>query len=758
MYAPLTRPRSFQPIPMSGVRLLCGMLVLWLFALLLPRALVLPLPPGAAQPMSALPDLQSLPLAFTPNLGQTDPAVRFFVRGATGNLFFTPDEVVLTLPTATTALPAWSPQSTRLAALSQVASSAAEPMGVLRTRFDGANPQTAVAGATGLPGMVSELVGDVARPTALATYSEIVYQQLYPGIDLRYHGAGNQLRSVYSVAPRSDPAAIRWHYDGITGVELLDATGDLQIRLSNAATLTAFAPRAWQMIDGQRVPVDVRYRVLGATPAAGVGFALGSYNPAVALMIEPAVDHAVNLFSTFMGGSGVDIGTVLALDPAGNIYITGATSSLDFPVAGALQGAYAGGAQDGFIVKLSPDGKTVLYSTYLGGSGADTSYALAVDAQGYAYVAGFTNSPNFPAINAAQSTYGGGRVDAFLVKLSPDGGTIIYSTYLGGSLSDVGFTVAADPTGAAYLSGVTTSPDLPLARAFQSTLNSPNGDLYVARFGPEGELVYSTYLGGNGYDETNGLTVDADGHAYVVGFTGSSDFPLVNPAQTTFDGVGDLFVLKLTPDGQDLVYSTYLGGTGNDLGTGIAIDAAGQAVVTGATVTRNYPTVNALQPASHGSWDAIVTRLSADGRTILYSSYLGGSGPDFGFRPAVGRDGSIYITGRTSSANFPRRNPLQRAFAGGESDAFITRLSPNGQHVTFSTYLGGKGADEGASIVVDRMGSVYVVGRTGSADFPLKNAVQGQYGGGDRDMFITKIGNVCVQLNPAQLCRTGFQR
>lgn len=758
MHAPLTRPRSFQPLPISGVRALCGMLVLWLLALALPRALVLPTLPLAAQP--ALPAVEAglgaLPLAFTPNVGQTDPAVRFFVRGANGNLFFTPDEVVQTLPNRAAAPIASYPQSNRLAALNLAASDTAQPISALRTRFDGANPQATLAATTPLPGMVNQLIGAASAPTALATYSSIVYQQLYPGIDLRYHGGGQQLRGVYSVAPGADPAGIRWHYAGSTDVQLQATTGDLLINVGNAATVTAFAPRAWQMIDGWRVPVEARYRLLGTSPAAGVGFALGSYDPSAALTIEPAVEHVAHMFSSYIGGSGTDMGTVIALDGAGNIYITGATTSLDFPAIGAIQAAHAGGGQDGFITKLSPDGQTVLYSSYLGGSGADTSYALAVDAQGYAYIGGFTNSPDFPAINAAQSTFGGGRVDAFIVKLSPDGGTVVYSSYLGGSGDDVGFTVATDGTGSAYLSGITTSANLPLANAFQATLNSANGDIYVAKLNGDGALAYSTYVGGNGYDETNGVAADAAGNAYVVGFTGSSDFPLVNPAQTTFDGKGDIFVLKLTPDGHGLIYSTYLGGSGNDLGTGIAIDGEGQALVTGATVTSNFPTVRALQAASHGSWDAVVTKLSADGGTIMYSSYLGGSGPDFGFRPALGNDGSIYVTGRTSSPNFPKRNALQPTF-GGEGDAFITRLSPNGQRVTFSTYLGGTALDEGASIVVDQLGKVYVAGRTASADFPLKNAMQGQFGG-ERDAFITKIGSACVRINPSQLCRVGFQR
>ena len=420
----------------------------------------------------------------------------------------------------------------------------------------------------------------------------------------------------------------------------------------------------------------------------------------------------------------------------------------------------------------------LLYSTYLGGSDLEEGYGIALDATGAAYVTGRTYSTNFPIQQAYQGTNAGYH-DVFVTKLSPAGNALEYSTYLGGSDLEEGYGIAVDAAGAAYVTGWTNSENFPTHQAYKGTIGS-GYDAFVSKLSPAGNaLEYSTYLGGSGA-RGHGIAVDANGSAYITGYT--VEIPTQQPYQSFNKGSLDAFVTKLSPSGQALVYSTYLGGRNEDFGTGIAVDAAGAAYVTGYTLSINFPTQQAYQGAKSSNYDAFVTKLSPAGNTLIYSTFLGGTGIEYCLGIAVDSTGAAYITGQTSSNNFPVHQAFQESFKGGYSDAFVTKLSPSGDTLIYSTYLGGDGDDVGRGIAVDSTGAAYVTGdgafvsklspsgnamaystylgdarcrgiavdstgaayitgETSSKKFPTHRAYQSTYGG-YYDAFVTKLRQV----------------
>jgi uncharacterized repeat protein (TIGR01451 family) len=382
----------------------------------------------------------------------------------------------------------------------------------------------------------------------------------------------------------------------------------------------------------------------------------------------------------------------------------------------------------------------LLYSTYLGGSDLDEGFGIAADSSGNAYVTGFTKSANFPTANSLQVANGGGQ-DAFVAKFNVAGG-LVYSTYLGGSEYEQGKGIAVDASGNAYVVGWTSSTNFPTVNPLQAS-NSGGTDIFVSKLNASGSaLIYSTYLGGSGGDNIDygsGLAVDASGSAYVTGLTGSTDFPTVAPIQPTNLGIINAFVSKLNAAGSGLVYSTYLGGSSNDQGASIAVDTLGNAYVTGLAGSTNFPTVNPIQAANGGSFDAFVAKLNAAGSALVYSTYLGGNSVDVGDGIAVDASGNAYVTGIEGSTNFPTANAFQASNAGG-NDAFVTKINAAGSALVYSTYLGGSGCcDFAYGIAVNGSGQAYVTGYTNSTDFPTFNAVQGSYGGGNIDVFLTQF-------------------
>ncbi len=425
-----------------------------------------------------------------------------------------------------------------------------------------------------------------------------------------------------------------------------------------------------------------------------------------AYIAKISADGSSLIYSTYLGGTGGDEGLGIAVDLLGHAYVSGSTTSADFPVTpGAFQTTYKGKGPnldgDGFVVKLSPNGSSLLYSTYLGGSSDDVAFSIKVDLGGFAYVAGWTASPDFPVTPGAVQTKfaGSGPLaagDAFVTKLNATGTKLVYSTYLGGSNDDYAAGIAIDGLGNAYVAGVSASVDFPVTPGAYQTTFVPIYDGLVAKLNATGsKLIYSTYLSGSpANDACNGLALDAFGNVYVSGDTLSANFPVSPEAfQKVYHGTGPLgygdgFVTKLNAAGSKLLYSTYLGGSGDDLPLGIVVDFLGRAYVTGITNSTDYPvTPGAFQTVFGGSGpnqrgDALLTVLNTEASALLYSTYLGGSGDDPGFGIARDLAGNIYITGSTNSPNFyVTPNALQTIYGGAGSapemtgDAFVTKFN-----------------------------------------------------------------------------------
>jgi hypothetical protein len=476
-----------------------------------------------------------------------------------------------------------------------------------------------------------------------------------------------------------------------------------------------------------------RYRNRASRKRAGTRL---SVTLAILLACGPILAASLE-YSTYLGGTGDDEGTVMALDSEGNVYVAGITDSVDLPATGPSPPGFAGGSQDVFVAKMDATGSRLIYLTYIGGAGQETATGIAIDASGNAWVTGFTDSRNFPTLNALQPDNRGG-FDAFVVKLGP-AGNLIYSTYLGGSANDAGSGIAIDASGNICLSGITTSQNFPTASALQQDLMGAS-DLYVAKLSAAGDrLLYSTYLGGSQDDAATSLAADPAGNVYVTGATLSSDFRTANASQRVHGGgIFDGFVAKLNPTGSQLVYSTYLGGGSADRCMRIAVDSSGNAYVTGDTRSTNFPVTNAAQRNPGGSSDAFIAKLNPNG-SLAYSTYLGGSGLDGGTAIAVSASGSATVTGFTDSTNFPTVGPVQPNHGGGGFDAFVVKLNASGSAISYSTYLGAGGTDSGFGIAVDAVGNAYVMGATDSSNFPVERPLQPANRGGVSDLFIAKL-------------------
>jgi Beta-propeller repeat/FIMAH domain len=910
------------------------------------------------------------------------------------------------------------------------------PVAITMRLIGGRHPAS-VAGLDELPGVTNQIIGSDPQRWKIGVrgYAKVQYRDVYPGVNAIFYGTQQQLEYDFVVAPGADPREIVLGFEGASRLTV-DGQGDLVIA-TPVGDIVQRAPRIYQEKDGQRRSIGGGYVI---KKDRRVAFRIGSYDHRLPLVIDPVL-----MYSTYLGGTAGDAASGIATDAQGNVYVAGQTASLDFPQLHAAQSTRGGGSLDAFVAKLNPTGDALVYATYLGGSGYEYAKDIAVDLDGNAYVTGSTVSHDFPTVRALQSTLKGFS-DSFVTKLDPSG-VIVYSTLLGGKAEDYGYGIAVDASGRAYVTGQTISADFPtvnplqpalggavvfkstdggrtwataqsglsatgvivfavdpmnpaivyagtygdgvfksinagqtwsqcfdvpipvrafaihptatsilyigtdnllirttdgcatwepvglfglnvtsllvdpvtpatiyagaigsgnfshlfkttnggntwtdvplgtfsltlaISRSTPSTLYAgtergvfkstgggldrwepassglPQGlvfalsvdptnasivyaatesgpfrtdsggaqwvpvsplsgvlttsiavapsapatiyaesyssggavsddagaswvrvgpaspailtlavdptaprnvyvggqvshDAFLARLAADGSaLEYSTYLGGSSFDYGNDVAVDSSGNAYVVGATSSDDFPTLNPMQTTFGGVRDLFVAKVSANGT-LAYSTYLGGSAWEDGGTIAVDAAGQAHVAGYTLSFNFPTVRAQQAVfAGGGSDAFVTKLDATG-AIVYSTFLGGSGSEMG--PAsfvVGRDpvvsvavtasGDAFVTGVTSSTDFPTLRPLQGSHGGGVYDAFIAKLAPDGL-LQFSTFLGGSGADDGRRLAVDSNGAVVVAGSTSSVNLQMRNPLQGALAGPD-DAYIARI-------------------
>ncbi|MDQ3009335.1 MAG: SBBP repeat-containing protein, partial [Acidobacteriota bacterium] len=442
------------------------------------------------------------------------------------------------------------------------------------------------------------------------------------------------------------------------------------------------------------------------------------------------------VFSTYLGGTAGDFGRGIAVDANAQAYVTGRTASTDFNTRNALQSTNRGNF-DAFVSKLNINGSQLVFSTYLGGASDDLGFGIALDSSGNAYVTGDTRSTDFNTKAPLQATNRGG-LDAFVTKVNSNGADLVYSTYLGGSGEDLASSIALDTAGNAYITGYTSSNDYPAVGAIQA-ISKGGLEVFVTKiFADASSIAFNTYFGGNGSDTSSAIAVDSGGNAYVTGATTSTNFPTRNPIQAVNLGGLDAFAAKFNSTGTSVIYSTYLGGTFGDGGRGIAIDLAGNAFIVGSTFSDDFPVLGAFQPANRGQGDAFIARINSSGTALAYSSFLGGTGTDEAAGVTVDSAGNAYIVGNTGSGDFNTRNPLQTTNRG-QQDAFVAKVNAGGASLNFSTYLGGQRADLGNAIALDQSNNVYVTGSTASLNFPLQAALQATYGGGDQDAFVTKI-------------------
>ncbi len=683
-----------------------------------------------------------LPLGFEANQGQADLPVQFLSRGDGYVLFLTPTQAVLSLqpPTAT----------------SKKRQGARRVARVLRMKVVGADPRAKVEGRDRLPGVSNYFIGsDPAKwHIDVPTYARVYYRDIYENVDLAYYGNHRQLETDFVVAPGADPGVIALAFEGARTLAI-DAAGALVLE-TGGGRVRLQKPAIYQWGHGERHPVAGRYAL---KRSGAVGFEVGAYDHSAPLVIDPVL-----VYSTYLGGTGNDTAYGIALDPLGNAYVTGDSASPNFPQLHANQ-VFSGG-EDVFITKLNATGSALVYSTFLGGTAAlEHGYDIAVDASGNAYVIGVTNSGDFPTTsNALQPAKQNGtnQDTAFVAKLDASG-ALAYSTYLSGTqFVSRGFGIATDGAGNAYATGQ-AGAGFPLTASAFSSASSNAGFLTKLDTNASGaaSLLYSTFLGPAGFAEGRALAVDETGKAYVTGNTNSTSTNFTSPGafQTVFGGgTADAFVAKFdtTLSGAaSRIYSTYLGGSDQDFGgnaaargsKAIAIDAAGNAYVTGQTRSTNFPTHDAVQPANAGYVDAFLTKLNPTGSALIYSTYLGGSNPsiaDEGMAVAVNAAGNAYVTGRTQSVDFPTSSPLSipGSTTGG---VFVAKFSPVGDALVYSTRMGRVlvSSDEaGQGMALDDAGNAFVTGFA-RIEFPTVGAFQPSPGGGT-DAFVTQIADPTI--------------
>jgi len=710
--------------------------------------------------------LKHQPLAFVENRGQVDSRVAFYATGGRTTLYFTTQGLTFALAPKRDA-----DSSEGVAAKRWTA----------RLDFIDAHRDTRPVGEVQAPTVVSYFKGSRDQwKTGLRTFSKIRYSDLWPGIDLIYSGAENELKYEFRVKPGADPSMIKWAYSG--ALVSLDGGGNLQIN-TPIGGFRDQAPYSYQERDGQRSEVATSFRVQpGSTTAeARCGFDVGSYDRSRPLVIDPAVIA----YAGYIGGTFVDTAFGIAVDSAGAAYVTGYTESFptdNFPLTVGPGLSFNLNKSflfwTAFVAKIKPDGSGLEYCGYIDGAGHQLGSAIAVDSAGAAYVTGFTTSgpTTFPVTVGPSLTFASGTQyigDAFVAKVKPDGTGLEYCGYIGGQGEDAGYGIAVDSQGNAYVTGETTSPGpgqagavVPFPAKVGPSLTNAGApgfkapDAFIVKVKADGTgLAYGGFIGGTGLDQGLGVAVDQAGSAYVTGVTSSAPAGFsglaVGPSLTLGGGT-DAFVAKVKPDGSGLNYCGYIGGAGDDEGLGIAVDNAGNAYVTGETSSdqTTFP-VKVGPMLSYGGTnghlgDAFVAKVNPIGSALVFCGYVGGSGGDAGYRIAVDSGGSAYIAGSTTSsqATFPVTGASGRAavYGGGTifGDGFVAKIDSSGSTILYAGYLGGASDDAAAGIAVDSGGNVYVAGGTMSSEAtfpatvgPFLHYQPGVFG--ESDAFVAKL-------------------
>ena len=648
--------------------------------------------------------------------------------------------------------------------------------------------------------------------TNISTYGVVSLGEVYDGIELKLKAYGNNVEKLFCVKPDANPEQIKISLNGIqpsgnppplspsargtggcppmagAGGGFVGARGlwvnehGELVAETELGPVKFTKPVAYQEINGKRVDVSVEYRIQNPedriqkselNPKSAIvrlsahdevqnrkskivnhkctyGFTVASYDKSHDLIIDPL------LASTYLGGSNSDHGwQSLALDTSGNVYVTGHTESTNFPTTSGAYDTSFNGSNDVFVSKLNSGLTSLLASTYLGGSSADYGHSLALDTSGNVYVTGYTESTNFPTTSGAYDTsFNGGNEDVFVSKL--DGGltSLLASTYVGGSGADYGHSLALDTSGNVYVTSYTRSTDFPTTSGAYDTSSNGSNDVFVSKLNSGlTSLLASTYVGGSGADQGYAITLDTSGNVYVTGLTYSSDFPTTSGAyDTSFNGGIDVFVSKLNGELTSLLASTYLGGSGADLGWSLTFDTSGNVYVTGHTESTNFPTTSGAYDTSfNGGMDVFVSKLNGELTSLLASTFLGGSSADNGLSLALDTSGNVYVTGWTQSTDFPTTSGAHdTSFNGGSYDVYVSKLNSGLTSLLASTYLGGSSNDYVTYLALDTSGNVYVRGYTESTDFPTTSeAYDTSFNGGSYDVFVSKLdGNLSASSKP----------
>ena len=710
----------------------------------------------------------NVPLGFEPNQGQAEERVKFLARGNGYALFLTADEAVLRLAHSR----ARNGESIETAVSMRVA---------------GANRSAAVVGAEELAAKSNYFIGNDSGQwrTNVPQFAQVRYQEIYPGIDLIYYGSQGNLEYDFEIAPGADPNAVRLHFEGMERLRL-DPTGDLIMHTARGSVRLR-APSVYQQIGREKREVAARF-VLASD--RDVRFALGTYDRSRMLVIDPQLTY-----STFLGGSSdedcvnvavnatntIDNCQQVAVDSAFNFYVAGSTTSNNFPPQPGVHGTLRG-ARNIFVSKFNPGG-ALISSTYLGGNGVDSSAGLAVDSVGNIFIAGTTTSTNFPTVGGISNPgLNASAAHVFVSELKANFSGLTWGTLLGGDSVDAATGMAIDNKGNVYVSGITASPHFHTTSGSlqPNTKSATDSQFFVAKFTPSkgaNSLAYSTYFGGGNpasgaITQGGGIAVDSNQNVYITGGTNflrvgaGSDFRILNAAQPCLDTPGsssggcsgavaasDAFVAKINPAAAAnaaLVYSTYLGGTGNDFGNAIAVDSGGNVYITGKTDSTDWikPATPLQANNGGGTSDAFVAKLNNPAANaavgFTYFTYLGGSGDDVGQAIAVDSFQGARLAGKTTGS-FPSINASGfQTGAGGAGDAFVARVDTTSavSSGNFVSFFGGSAADAASGVALDSNFSTYLAGSTASSDFPLSGTPAQNSLSGPTDAFVGKIGSL----------------
>lgn len=720
--------------------------------------------------------LQNTSIMFIENVGQFDKDVRFQARGVDHTIWLLNDAIWITclgpapVNDANYQLPPFPDTERNPPIMNR--------QGInIRLSFVGSSPQSHLEPFSRMNTQVSYFIGNDSnkRQSNAPVWSGVRYVDIYPGINLEITGENGQIVQRLVVTENAVPRT-NGHWS-LKNVRLqIDGADSLALSGNHLQLTTAIGKIALPLLE----PIAANGEPLEfmETDTSVQGNEIIAPFPtghSLHRTLFPQDNSNHLLYSTFLGGSDIEGSSDIAIDGAGNAYITGWTWSYDFPTTLGVFDTGYNGWFDVFVAKMNADGTELAYATFLGSNNWDESHAIAVDQAGNAYITGFTTSYDFPITSGSFDTSHNGSYDAFVVKLNTSGTELVYATFLGGTSSDEGHDIAVDETGNAYVTGETNSSNFPsTVGAFDNNYNGGYpGDAFAIKLNSMGTgLFYGTFLGGTYPDRGYGISIDSAGNSYVTGHTSSPDFPTTPGAFDTNRDSHDAFVVKLNASGTGLAYSTFLGGSEGEGGEAITVDQAGNAYVTGYTDSSDFPITPGTFDTSYNDTcvgeyclDIFVAKLNESGTRLTYSTYLGGNDNDKSADIALDGEGNAYVTGFTSSSDFPvTPEAFDTSHGGGTcgsiyeqpypcADAFVVKVNSGGTGLVYSTFLGGEDGDGGSAIAVNDANSIYVVGGLSSSDFPTTAGAYDTSYNGSSDVFVTKLTeqNIWQQVVPTSL-------